>query len=440
MATQQEQQSIDILLECPITKTRFIDPVIAEDGHTYERQAIEIWLRKEQISPLTRQRMSVSSLRPNRVVKQLLDLEKKAEKQNYRFKLNIDVKKKGNRALVRNGDKFIYEAEWLDNPQAPAIIILHIRGVHASKEASFYVNLSRHPNIVRTFGIVEPTNEQDLGIMLLQEYASQGDLSELLQNESTLPNNLQIFCEIFLQIIDAMTYLVKKNIVHGDLACRNILVFNYSRSSSKDILVKLTDFGLTRTSTIYQTTNYSMSTTNIVPLRSSAPEVLQSPNNRQSYTEKSDIFSMGVLMWECLSKGNIPWMDFSEEEIKRKVLHGERLKQPKNGPCSIQLWSIILMCMAHRPQDRPTFVQLDRLISDLFPSRTSMCTRYAQYTSLQCAASQSVIVSAVQNNELQEVTGKYTRLLRFYHLIQNYSCYSIATARKTHSNRWALRT
>ena len=34
MATQQEQQSwFDSLLECPITQTRFIDPVIADDGH-----------------------------------------------------------------------------------------------------------------------------------------------------------------------------------------------------------------------------------------------------------------------------------------------------------------------------------------------------------------------------------------------------------------------
>jgi len=36
MAARQEQQSIDTLLECPITGTRFVDPVIAEDGHTYD--------------------------------------------------------------------------------------------------------------------------------------------------------------------------------------------------------------------------------------------------------------------------------------------------------------------------------------------------------------------------------------------------------------------
>ncbi|CAF3929826.1 unnamed protein product [Rotaria sp. Silwood1] len=138
MSAQQDQQSIDNLLDCPITGTRFVDPVIADDGYTYERQAIVEWLRQKPVSPITRQPMSIDCLRSNRIVKQMLDVEKKAERQSYRFKLNIDVKKKRNRALFQNGDKFIYEAEWLNNEQGPEIVLLHIRGARASKEASFY--------------------------------------------------------------------------------------------------------------------------------------------------------------------------------------------------------------------------------------------------------------------------------------------------------------
>ena len=40
---------------CSITGEVFIDPVIAEDGHTYERTAIIDWLKKNSISPLTRE-------------------------------------------------------------------------------------------------------------------------------------------------------------------------------------------------------------------------------------------------------------------------------------------------------------------------------------------------------------------------------------------------
>ncbi|CAF1134043.1 unnamed protein product [Rotaria sp. Silwood1] len=162
MTVQQESQSFDALLECSIAQTRFVDPVISEDKHTYERKAIIDWFQRNRTSPLTRQPMSINSLRPNHIVKQMLEVEKKAERQNYRFKLNVDVRKKRIRALFQHGDKFIYESEWLNNHQGPKIVLLHIRGARASKEASFYAKLSRHPNVVRTFSIVDPANEQPM--------------------------------------------------------------------------------------------------------------------------------------------------------------------------------------------------------------------------------------------------------------------------------------
>ena len=59
-------------LHCPITHEVFQDPVIAADGHTYERQAITQWLEGQPQSPCTRQVMTLDSLRPNYLVKSLL--------------------------------------------------------------------------------------------------------------------------------------------------------------------------------------------------------------------------------------------------------------------------------------------------------------------------------------------------------------------------------
>ena len=38
---------------CPITQEKMIDPVIAQDGHTYERKAIEAWFSTSSMSPMT---------------------------------------------------------------------------------------------------------------------------------------------------------------------------------------------------------------------------------------------------------------------------------------------------------------------------------------------------------------------------------------------------
>ena len=50
---------------CPITKEPMIDPVIAPDGHTYDRMAIVDWIRKHGRSPLTNQWLSSNYLYPN---------------------------------------------------------------------------------------------------------------------------------------------------------------------------------------------------------------------------------------------------------------------------------------------------------------------------------------------------------------------------------------
>ena len=50
---------------CPISMDVMTDPVIGEDGYTYERKAIEEWLQTHKTSPMTRCAMSVSSLKSN---------------------------------------------------------------------------------------------------------------------------------------------------------------------------------------------------------------------------------------------------------------------------------------------------------------------------------------------------------------------------------------
>jgi len=60
---------------CPITLSRMTDPVIAKDGITYERSAIEAWLREHGTSPSTRERMRIRDLVPNRAIRELLEHE-----------------------------------------------------------------------------------------------------------------------------------------------------------------------------------------------------------------------------------------------------------------------------------------------------------------------------------------------------------------------------
>ncbi|OQR99590.1 hypothetical protein ACHHYP_05546 [Achlya hypogyna] len=58
---------------CPITRAVMIDPVVAMDGHSYERAAIAEWLREHLTSPATNQLLPSTLLLPNHALKQAID-------------------------------------------------------------------------------------------------------------------------------------------------------------------------------------------------------------------------------------------------------------------------------------------------------------------------------------------------------------------------------
>ena len=351
-------------LICPITLELFRDPVLAQDGHTYERQAIENWIRRNGTSPLTRQELSLEHLYPNHLVKKLVaDFEKILERKNYQFILDVDVKKKKGRPLFQTYGKTIYHAEWLAaNSLHPDIILLKIDGARALKEASFYVNLTRHPHVVRTFGFVldKNTDDENNSVMLIQEYATEGSLHEVLRERNTVFDE-KILIEMFLQIIDAMVFLAYNHIVHGDLACRNVLIFRLDEVDAKNNIVKVTDFGLSRQNALYSKTLGSGQTAlDIIPTRYAAPEILTENSKPNNYTEKSDVYSMGVLMWEAYSRGVLPWAKIEKDaDVIRNVVNSVYLPKPAN--CTEKYWDIILKTWSKLPDDRPTFEQLKRL-------------------------------------------------------------------------------
>jgi len=61
---------------CVITTELISDPVITPDGHTYEREAIEAWISRNGDSPITREQLAISDLRPNNALYELIQAEK----------------------------------------------------------------------------------------------------------------------------------------------------------------------------------------------------------------------------------------------------------------------------------------------------------------------------------------------------------------------------
>ena len=124
---------------------------------------------------MTREPMTIDSLRPNHTVKKMIDeFTSTSLQKHYLFKLDVDIRKAERRPIFQAPGKTIYKAEWISKP-GPLVVLLEIDGVKANREASFYVQLGWHPHIVHTFGMIE---NDARSLTLVQEYATEGDLLE----------------------------------------------------------------------------------------------------------------------------------------------------------------------------------------------------------------------------------------------------------------------
>lgn len=168
---------------------------------------------------------------------------------------------------------------------------------NAVSEAKNLFKVVSHKNIITIQGV--DTYREIAGSMhflILTELCAGGSLNERL----TRPSSDQMNVKWMVQISDALSYLHSKGIVHRDLKPENVLLTN------KDD-VKMADFGLAREYialkradpenewlTFYK--QYYMNTLAGTP-HWIAPEVF-----RGHYTQKADVFSLGVIFFAILER------------------------------------------------------------------------------------------------------------------------------------------
>uniref|UniRef100_A0A1A9W2P4 non-specific serine/threonine protein kinase n=1 Tax=Glossina brevipalpis TaxID=37001 RepID=A0A1A9W2P4_9MUSC len=162
----------------------------------------------------------------------------------------------------------------------------------------------RHPCVITLYDIFD---KPDSTYMIIQ-YMKGGDLLNRIVNNKRLSEKISKL--YFYQMCHAVKYLHTKGITHRDLKPDNVLL----QTSDEDTLIKVSDFGLSK----FVQNDSVMNTLCGTPLYV-APEVLVT-EGRGAYTKKVDIWSLGVVLFTCLS-GTLPFSDDygspAREQIKR---------------------------------------------------------------------------------------------------------------------------
>lgn len=214
-----------------------------------------------------------------------------------------------------------------------------------------------HTNILRLLGVCL-LNEPHYLILELME---GGDLRSYLIGARPTHNhrellNVTSLLDISLDASKGCAYLERKRFVHRDIAARNCLVSVKSYTDPNRV-IKIGDFGLARD--VYKNDYYRKKGEGLFPVRWMSPESLTDG----IFNKYSDVWAFGVLLWEIMTLGKLPYPTYTNHEVLSYINAGGRLPLPTGCPKS--LYNLMMDCWKKGPNERPSFQDLQETLHKL---------------------------------------------------------------------------
>ena len=190
----------------------------------------------------------------------------------------------------------------------------------------------KHPNIVEVYDVGEDNGKY----FIVMEYINGKTLKSLIKKRGVL--TVEEVVDIMLQLTSAVSCAHDSYIIHRDIKPQNVMILEDGR-------VKITDFGIAMAlnSNELTQTNSVMGSVHYLP-----PEQA----NGSGSTIKSDIYSLGILMFELLT-GRVPFKGENAVEIAIK-----QMREPIPSVCEISpdipqiVENVILKACAKNPKNR----------------------------------------------------------------------------------------
>ena len=213
-------------------------------------------------------------------------------------------------------------------------------------EAQSVANLNNQ-NIVKIYDVGQHIEDSKTYNYIVMEYIKGKTLNELIKDKGRLNSNAVV--SISKQIANALDCAHKHHIIHRDIKPHNIII-------DENLNVKVTDFGIARIATS-STITYTSSVLGTVHYIS--PEQAKG----KFIDEKSDIYSLGVVMYEMVT-GKVPFDTDNAVGIAMQHIN-EPLVEPIRLVPNMEPWlnSIIVKCMQKNPEER--FESAESLIKSL---------------------------------------------------------------------------
>ena len=276
-----------------------------------------------------------------------------------------------------------------------AIKMLHPQFVNDSDfktrfkyEAQAAAKLS-HPNIVNIYDVGSDGDKN----YIVMEFVSGETLKEKIMREGIL--NIADALKITTDIAEALEHAHQNNLVHCDIKPHNILLTTTGR-------VKVTDFGIAKAIT---STTMNHGNTVLGSVHYFSPEQARGI----SVSAKSDIYSLGVLLYEMLT-GTVPFKGETPVSIALKHLQDEPIPVRKHNELIPPMAeAIVSKAMEKNPEDR--YDNISAMIKDLNLVQNYFNSRYNKPIAEDEFATQIIPIQ----KPIQEEKNTAFDFKKFYH-------------------------
>ncbi|XP_034006318.1 mitogen-activated protein kinase kinase kinase 7 isoform X3 [Trematomus bernacchii] len=219
-----------------------------------------------------------------------------------------------------------------------------------SERKAFIVELRQlsrvnHPNIVKLYGSCNNP------VCLVMEYAEGGSLYNVLHGAEPLPyytaSHAMSWCFQCSQGVAYLHGMKPKALIHRDLKPPNLLLV------AGGTVLKICDFGTACDIQTHMTNNKGSAAW-------MAPEVFEGSN----YSEKCDVFSWGIILWEVITRRK-PFDEIGGPafRIMWAVHNGTRPPLIKNLPKTLE--SLMTRCWSKDPSQRPSMEEIVKIMTHL---------------------------------------------------------------------------
>ncbi|XP_067224774.1 serine/threonine-protein kinase LMTK1 isoform X2 [Chanodichthys erythropterus] len=231
--------------------------------------------------------------------------------------------------------------------------------MHFLEEARPYRSL-QHPALVQCLAQCTEVTPY----LVVMEFCPLGDVKGYLRScraaDSMTPDPL-LLQRMACEITSGLLHLHKNNFTHSDLALRNCLL-------TSDVNVKIGDYGLSHNK--YKDDYFVTSDQTWIPLRWIAPELVDEVHGNLlvvDQTKESNIWSLGVTIWELFELGNQPYRHYSDRQVLSYAVKDQQLKLPKpllKYPLADRWYEVMQFCWL-QPDQRPNAEEVHLLLSYL---------------------------------------------------------------------------